>query len=287
MAGNRKRTITSFVYLAVLSVVIVLSCIAFLDKSLAWFSSNSRVTADGMDIKLNSDDSVGISRIRVYKVNEDNNSATLYDNPPASELKDILTLNQYDSVFAEKRENTPIIIITTLENFKSGEQAATLTVTFSLKEQTGYTTTVESKQVLMPYISNFINVCCSSDPSLSVADRIPDEYYKYARDWLLSPSVSLSSQRFVSYTGSGNSTIVGTKENTLTFSLEKPAGQTTLDVYLLLSYDENLIAKFVNDNDKGIGSVGELEGFFVWGSEISFSKDIDKISFAESTVESE
>lgn len=285
MNGNKKRFLKSIFCLAVLSAALAFSCFAFFDKSVAWFASNTDVGAEGMDIMVYSDNSVGVGSICVYKVDEDNNSATLYENPSAEELRNILTLNQYDSVFEEKREHTPIIVKTTLEDFSGGSEAATLTVTVSLKALTGYTMTNGSKTVLLPYISNFINVCCSVDPLLSDASMTPVEYYSHARDLFMSAPISLGAQRFVDYSGSGVSTSIGEKSDTLTFTLEKPAGQDALEVYLFLSYDENLIAKFINDNEQGVGSVGELEGYFEWGSEILFQKDIAKIVFAEAESE--
>lgn len=290
MDGSKKRAVASFVNLMalfiVLVIVIVLSYLTHFDKSVAWFSNNFNVNANDMDGSLHFDDSIGIGSVRVYKVDEDNNSATLYDNPSEHELQDILTLNQYDSVFEEKREHTPIIIKVTLENFTGGSSETEVTVTVSLKELTGYTIISGSKAVLMPYISNFISVNCSSDPSLSDASMAATEYYSYARNLFMSPSLSSGAQTFVSYSGSGEATNIGAeKADTLTFTVEKPYGQESLDIYLFLSYDENLIAKFINDNEQGIGTVGELEGYFEWGSEILFEKDIANIGFSE--VESE
>lgn len=292
MSVGKKKVIIASVYLLLTAAALIFSSLAFFDRSAAWFAQNANTDSDGLSATVKAEDAVSLAGISIYKVDENNNTATVYENPRQQDLPGLLTMNQYDSVFEEKRGHTPIIIKTTLENFKAEDRPAELTVTVSLKESTAYTVTSGEKQVLQPYISNFIRVSCSTDPALSPAGKTPAEYYPYARDWFIGNAAPAEppkavSKAFVSYTGSGDDTVLNGKAAALVFSLTKPAGAETLDVYLMLSYDDDLIARYVSDKGLVVGSAGEQESHFAWGADIEFAKDIARISFEEVTVAAE
>lgn len=273
----RKKLIYSIVMISLTISVFIFSLVAFSDVAFSWFTNGNNATSGGVGTKVVDDDILGISYLTVYKVDEGNTSATKHINPAGEYLSDLLTLNKYDSVFEEKRENIPIIIKLEIGPLDVNIEEVIKVRLLLNEEDTSFTQTTENGTFLSTYISNFLQVKMICDDSFD--DNMDASlFYKNAcLEFLNEESLLVQSSSFVTYSYSGDSLELDAKSNEIEFSITKEIGKTSLNIFLFISYDDALISKFVLDNQKNIGTVSDLEDYFVWGEELTFKKDLKLI----------
>lgn len=261
-------------YVVIILTLLVVSLLAFLNKSNGWFVFSKKAETSNVAGILCSDNYLGISGITIYKIENNNQTPTRYNNPNNEEMSSILSLNEYDSVFPEKRAHTPIIIKLTLGNFHDPDQVVDFDVRLSLNtENTGFTKTIGDVTTLSDYISNFILVKVSADGTIDDTSKGAEEFYYEA----CGKFDLMNSTTFVNYSNSLEQTTFLSKADNITFPIVKNSGVSKVDVFIYINYDENLITKYVSDNKKQTGSVGELSEYFSWGETVEFEEDIHLI----------
>lgn len=279
MNTNKNSLISSIILCCVLLMLLVCTSFAYFTNIFAWFTIGDNNDIDETTFSIMSNDSIEITNITIYRVNENDLEATKYDNLSVQDLDELIKLNKYDTVFSEKRQYIPIIVKFTLDNFSSGLQEAPFQVSIDLTDdpaKTGFLSVNEQNiSMLDDYISNLVIFRLST--SLQDDDLSAEEFYIEACHYFENAenASTVSSNRFVNYEIVEDEIVLDeVKENELLFNLTKPSNQSSLDLYLYLNYDENLISKFMSDHKQATGTTSELDDYFAWGSQFKFKEDI-------------
>lgn len=247
----------SFVFTA---FTLALSLIAFasINGSLAWLADNKQVSAGGMSVNVASED-IEVSSVEYYKYNSFTGKGELLDITQSNAL----ALNEYDSVFTDRNENTAIIIKMYLTG-DAIEAGNNIKIAFSCTGDLYYTNS-NGDQSLNPVISNILNVKLGFIDSL---DGVTDAnaIFNGAKTHFSDSTNSYLEDSFAILETDSNGDTVETKKNTFEFELSGYTASDEIEVFICLNYSPELVNKYLADQSFGsvsssfLTNLAELDG---------------------------
>jgi len=279
---QRKSMLTAIAAFACLIVVITY---VFPD-TFSWLGSNLDTTSNQMNIQIQDDTTADILEYKVYRYRiEDGRVYSVVDDPTETNY---MVMNQYDMVFTERNQYTPLIVKMTVR--KTGELFdTTVSCTGDLYNNEGR---------IINNLSNVVRIRCGMNSAFdtlteSTSQSEIDEFYTTALAFFRNDSKKVSVSEnivdgkfsedvFVNYSLEyGNQ-----KKNEMSFTLSSSSVQSSLDtvnIYLFIDYKPELMVQFVDDTFSTYHSSGVDVGF-INGETYSFIKDLDKIKFSDNTL---
>lgn len=247
-------------------------------SSIAWLTSNRQLASNDLGMGLEVDDT--IANYKAYMYDLENGAGT--DKVPGSNGEELnisnLVLNQYDTIFRVNNKYTPAFAKISITRIESMPETGTVHLTISRNAEAA-----ESDKI-SAFASNIIRFTAIIDKSkedVGITDA--DELYGYINNETTFKEVETyrgngraESQTFVTYESEGTGRTYQISE-TITVSLEYSAsdwytdsyGHKTLNVYLYMTYDTELIKFYKQDNESGNLSLIDTS--------IIFKNDFDRV----------
>ena len=239
--------------------------------SYAWLSQNTELFSDNHEIQLKSY-GVAITSYLAYQYNSD---ANRIDCAQTDDGK--FTMTPFDSIFTERNENTPLIIVLNLRGISSEQDKLTITA----KCEEGHDVLALAQQDATDnFTSNIIGLkaCfsgkCGIDP-LSDEDNENAEkrraFYSSVLAWARNDANAgnCPSAGFVTV---GGNTPAKTTEAAMELNLDGHSESET--AYLIIDYDKSLIEL------QNIVSFGEIDISQRAAAEVDFANDIISIDIS-------
>lgn len=275
----KKRIISSFVVTVMLFSALILVCFVFLNRSVAWFASNSNVEANGMAVSVEAMDGISLTALRVIKYDVDNQEMIVSqtDDPTSP---DNLQLNSFDTVFEERQEYTSMILIATLTNTDGSPFSVNINCIGSLLDDSKLAGNISNIMEIKCALSSYLD---SYNPDL---DPNNSDLYHQAKNFFENDANEANgdiivenkfkNEQFVSVTNG----VLGDKTDAIKFHVGErgEAGHDeVLTLYFYINYDSALIEKYIMDRF-GTNSVG-TEFLSSEDNKIDFTSDIDMVVF--------
>ena len=265
---NKKMQSLIFNFTVTL-VLLVVTLFAFLSVHYGWFSNNRTVTATGMNISLDYDDTVALYWVYKYDTvrelgsKQSKQSATVTVDNTISNLE-LLT---YDYIFIERNENNPVIFRIDMTGEKVNQ---TGTITVKLKRSTPDGSTMNTlvnsdDDGLFAYISSCVYFKASALSTLHQyfgdSNQAQNNLWKYGIEAFSHVSDS-EIKRFVTCTSGDEHSTTRTysKVDELTFSVTYTAEDwvdNTLSFFIFMDYDPTYVDYTYLDSHKNAQS-GDL-----------------------------
>lgn len=252
-------------------LILAVCILAFGNVTSAWFTKNRHLESQNQKIQI---DNVGVlvEDYKVYRYDWSSNSVSDVTNTPNEYV-----LPQYDSIFKEKNERSPLLYEIHLSNVDPSVQTLMVTV------ECASTSTSPTSRLT----SNIVYFKAAARRSVSIAQgvELTDSTAAGTKQSTAVSYFSGSGQTahcFSSVTKSGNTYTFGTKQTSINFNVTIPAGAVELDtdtgdyklvLYMLIGYDELLVEA------QDITYFGDID-IQSLSQEIQFDNDITRITFS-------
>lgn len=245
------------IILSIISIILTGFCLVTLTYS--WFAFNDTVQTTGMTISVKGADDIFIEEFHIYKRDQENNaieevSNNITDDPLYNKP---ISLNPYDTIIKERNVGTHIVISILVKNIQLGKS-----INISAFNNNAIST--ENKyEPLGNYLSNISGFRCRCGKS---SDTIETAFSSFTNE-------EMNSFVSVSEIDDGEHEWENSKLSTLTMTLsnyddkvfyEEGSTSPQLRVYIELSYNEELVTAYLNQNGSStdFGSVLENEVHF-------------------------
>ena len=286
----------NFIALVLLAVISVMILIVYFNKSLGWFVNNKTVSGESMSARVEKNDADANYYAYVYDVKESTSSQTVVhftgegtSDDPAIDNLDILF---FDTIFKKRNRYTPAVVRIELSELKY--TAGTVTLTLTRDSALPTTETASGKTAPSRYLTSAMRFTAAQgkdwytySPATAAADlynRIDTSLYTYIatdRNYTAG-SVSASGTNAYAFHKSnslifvdsvnkdGTGALIGmTKADAISLSVPYAASDLldtdgdgvgdTLNVYLYITYDEDLVENFgVSGISSGGSAVGQI-----------------------------
>ena len=251
--------------------------------SVAWFTINRKTDADEMGMALAVDDTTAIYKAYMFDLKTmkgtDKEPAT-QENPTPGQLNITnIDLNQYDTIFRAQNKYTPAFAQIQIIKNKSMPESGTVYITI---ERNDLTAQSESLDMFSSSVVRFTALIDSTKEDVGITD--PNALYhhisteeRFDEIELYSGNDRTHSKTFVTVEGEGEGHTHG-KVDSITIAVDYTAanwyenaeGNDTLNVYLYMTYDVQLIECFMDEQTGGGISLDDNVYFF--------ENDLKKIS---------
>ena len=273
-------------------VVMILVLNMIIAASVAWFTLNRQTDADEMGMALAVDDTQAVYKAYMYDLkngkgtdkmmNDDGDPATDENGNPRYLDVTNLDLNQYDTIFRAQNKHTPAFA--RIEIVRNESMAKNGTVTITIDRISNETTNAELS-AFSSSILRFTAFIIEDKADVGMTD--PEALYNYINtkerfekvesfrynDKQIRPF----STTFVSVEGDGEGH-THVKSDSITITVEynesmwylNGDGDETLNVYLYMTYDVQLIECYMDEHSGG--------GISLDDTTIFFDNDMEKVS---------
>ena len=259
---KRTKAITPLV----ISIIILNMIVA---ASVAWFTINRRTDADDMGMALAVDDTMAVYRAYMFDLREMHGTNTIGEGKELNISN--IDLNQYDTIFSVQNKYTPAFAQIQIIKNSTMPEEGTVYVTITrdnLEEPDG------SLQMFSSSVLRFTAFIDATKGDVGITDA--DALYKYINKEERFDAVELYrgnelaySKTFVTVVGEGEGH-THDKVDALTVAVPykkdywhpNADGYSTLNVYLYLTYDVQLIECFMDEHTGGGISLEDNIYFF-------------------------
>lgn len=264
---KRSKALTPLI----ISVVALNLCIV---ASVAWFTINRRTDADEMGMALAVDDTTAVYkayRFDMETMKGTDKEAKTEENPNPGELNITnIDLNQYDTIFRAQNKYTPAFARIEITRNSSMPESGTVYITI---ERNDLTAQAESLDRFSSSVVRFTALIDHTKDDIYLTD--PDDLYRHINTETRFAEVEKyvgekpHSKTFVTVEGEGAGHTHG-KTDSITLAVtyiendwyENADGNMTLNVYLYMTYDVQLIECFMDEQTGGGISLDDNIYFF-------------------------
>ena len=231
-------------------VLLLVTVFAFLSVHYGWFAKNETVTANGMNISIDYDDTVALYYVYKYDTVREVASKSSKIEGGSIQLNSItnLQLSSYDKIFLERNVNNPVIFRVEVSGTKLEKPSGTITVNLERTVHNDATSTnlvrereVNGKNSLFAYISSCVYFKSASMSSLKqYLQTNPENEHDLWKNAIIAFDSVSNTQRFISVEVDGDNRTY-TKVEKLSFVIpytsEDWIDDDTLNVYIFMDYD--------------------------------------------------
>jgi len=239
------------------SLILVLLCFSLMGTgTYAWLCNNRKLKADSIDTQLAFNGAV-IINIDIYKYIQETNTIEEISD------QEFPAITAYDSIFLERNVNTPLIFkITLLGEFK---ESKTMDLVLDCSSSEASRKAKKTSNLIYVKAQTKENVEGLDESSITKEFHSVVDYFK---------TVS-SSKQFMTVRKTEDGWEFVEKKTSITYPLtltdnEKENPNKTVDIYMILDYNEDLI--LAHELDK----YGEIE---IMQSEVKFDNDFTQLQF--------
>lgn len=264
---SNKKIIASFASTLVLFVVLVLALIIQFNPALGWFSQNKEILSDDMNIKAIEQEVILFREYRVYKHNYDSDGVEEVSNNVEGDPLYLapFSMNEYDTILTEHNENTHVVIRVVLEKVLTDKQGITLNFISNQPIASG-----DEAVPLDYYVTNI----CGFRAAYGNPNDTPEQIYNHFE------SSSVAPVKFVTVERDGEN-FTNTKAESVLLELSDfddyvytEDGVNKLCVNIEISYDDDLVMEYLEQNDVYSSSINDLLEMTV-----DFFNDLEPIEF--------
>ena len=285
LAKSQKRKILgSFAATALLGVLVVLVAAMYFNSALGWFSKNRQVGAEGTGVRVRGMDADAKYTVYIFDAKE-NDVRYTGDGKEGEPHIDDMKMQVHDVIFKSRNRYTPAVVHIRLYNINSDlRRNGTVSLTITRNGAAAYETN-SSGTLMLPEKStsilrytlanNKVSSWLGTDPDAHTAahetyDNLDSALYERIvtnENYSSTENVSLQSAVFTTVSISGNVIVSIVKADSITLSVGYTAAQVadgTLDLFLYITYDENLVEHFehaagIDTDSTTVGKITTLD----------------------------
>ena len=283
---SNKKILYSAVSMLLILALLVLSVFVYLNSSFGWFATNKTTDGNGQDIEIEKFEAQARYYVYIYDSKESTSTTSVihYTGEGLQTDPSITSIDMqfYDTIFKKRNRYTPAIIRIELYEL----QKTSGTVNVLIKRNTSVSSTVTSGDKVLPsnYLTNAIRFSISqskhwynsdasalftSIDSTLYQEIVENEDYTSGQEQDINGDAYMkgNSEIFVSSFSSNNGSLTSfTKSDYISLSVpfqQSDIVNNTLNIYLYLSYDKDLVDCFgitgISSNSSAIGQTVDLQ----------------------------